>query len=579
MEAKEDIRSRLSIEDVVSGYLELKRSGRNFKALSPFTNEKTASFMVSPEKQIWHDFSSSKGGDIFSFVMEMEGVDFVEAMQILARKAGVDLSQYDRGDGQTAKRKKQIIEMTTIAAQYYHSAMSRSTTAKNYLVKRRGMTRGTITDYKLGYSPDSGTALLNYLTKKKYKPADVQKAGLAVKRGARTVDMFRGRLMVPLADGQGQLIGFTARDLKDQANAPKYINTPQTLVYDKGRHVFGLHHAKQAIREADESVVVEGQFDVMSAHQAGSKNVVAAAGTALTVNHLKQLSRLSENAKLAFDQDEAGLKATVRAVSLAQEAGVTLSIITMPEGSDPDDLIRKSKSAWQKAVKNSQYIMDWLIDHHRAASDMKSARGKAVFADNIVRIAARLGDPIEQDHYLQLVAQEAGVSIEAVRNKLKKTKSTQTKPAKKSTAKAKQSGPATYAYQDSFLGLNALFPDVRSSLATIEIEQMEGAERQQLFGFLRELGEKKMPDKLPNALSELDNYAKVTLFRVEELYGSWTAADRIVETMSLARRIIKDNKQKTKDKLSAAIKEAENEGDSERVDKLLDAYNRLLKED
>ncbi|MDX1766376.1 MAG: DNA primase, partial [Candidatus Saccharimonadales bacterium] len=508
MEAKEEIRSRLSVEDVVSGYLELKRSGRNFKALSPFTNEKTASFMVSPEKQIWHDFSSGKGGDIFSFVMEMEGVDFVEAMQILARKAGVDLSQYGRGDGQTAKRKKQIIDMTTLAAQYYHSAMSKSATAKDYLVKRRGLNRGTITDFKLGYSPESGTALLGYLQKKGYKPTDIQKAGLAVKRGARTVDMFRGRLMVPLADGQGQLIGFTARLLQDQPNAPKYINTPQTLIYDKSRHVFGLHHAKQAIREADEAIVAEGQFDVISAHQAGSKNVVAAAGTALTVFHLKQLCRLSENAKLAFDQDEAGIKATIRAVAMAQEAEINLSIISMPQGSDPDELIRKSKSAWQKVVKDARYIMDWLIDYYRHALDLKTARGKKLFADNIVQIIARLSDPVEQDHYLQMVANEAGVSIEAVRNKLKSTKQTKT-PAKKSTAKAEKTGPATYAYQDSFLGLNALFPDVRTSLSSIEVEQMEGAQRQQLFGFLRELGEKKMPNKFPDALSELDNYAKV----------------------------------------------------------------------
>ncbi|MDX1766144.1 MAG: toprim domain-containing protein, partial [Candidatus Saccharimonadales bacterium] len=403
-------------------------------------------------------------------------------------------------------------------------------------------------------------------------------AGLAVKRGSRTVDMFRGRLMVPLADGQGQFIGFTARDLKDQANAPKYINTPQTLVYDKSRHIFGLHMAKQAIRDADETVVVEGQFDVLSAHQAGYKNVVAAAGTALTVHHLKQLSRLSENAKLAFDQDDAGIKATIRAVSLAQEAGVNLSIISMPQGSDPDELIRKSKTAWNKVSKDARYIMDWLIDYYRHVSDMDSAQGKKSFANNIVGIIARLGDPIEQDHYLQQVAKEAGVSIDAVRNKLKST-STKPKPAKKSTAKAEKSGPASYAYQDSFLGLNALYPDVRSSIKTIEIEQMEGAARQQFFGFLRELGDKKMPKNMPSSLSDLENYAKVSLFRVEELYGSWTAADRIVETMSLARRIIKDNKQKTKDKLSAAIKEAENVGDSERVEKLLDAYNRLLKED
>ncbi len=342
MEAKDEIKQRLSIEEVIGNYLELKRAGRNFKANSPFSNERTPSFMVSPEKQIWHDFSSNKGGDMFSFIMEVEGVDFREALEILAKKAGVDLSQYQRkSDGTTAKLKKRLLEAHVAAAQFYHLCLSRKPEALSYIKQKRGFTPETIRTWQLGYSPDDGRSLYTFLKKRGFTEAELSKAGLITKRRDGFGDMFRGRIMIPLADGQGNIVGFTARLLKDDKNAPKYFNTPQTLIYDKGRQVFGLHHAKDAIRKADVAVLVEGNLDVIASHQVGIANVVAAAGTAMTTDHLRSLSRLSLNIRLAFDADQAGLKAAERAIPIAQTVGVDIKVVSLPEGvKDPDELIQ-----------------------------------------------------------------------------------------------------------------------------------------------------------------------------------------------------------------------------------------------
>ncbi|MEK7472052.1 MAG: CHC2 zinc finger domain-containing protein, partial [Patescibacteria group bacterium] len=230
LDAVEDIKAKLSIDEVIGDYLELKRSGRNLKAISPFSNEKTASFMVSPEKQIWHDFSSNRGGNMFSFVMEMEGVDFRGALELLARKAGLDLSQYQRGPD-NGKRKARLSEALDLATKYYQQALVKSPSAQDYLLKKRGFTEATLTNFRLGYAPDSDNGLVSALKKRGFTEDEIKAAGLGTQRYRGFGDMFRGRIMVPLKDPQGAVIGFTARILVDDPNAPKYFNTPQTLLY------------------------------------------------------------------------------------------------------------------------------------------------------------------------------------------------------------------------------------------------------------------------------------------------------------------------------------------------------------
>jgi DNA primase len=416
-DAKEEVRARLNIEDVVGEYVQLKRAGRNFKGLSPFSGEKTPSFFVSPDKHIWHDFSSNKGGDIFSFVMEAEGMDFRQALEHLARKAGVDLSEYEsKGSRDLSQRKKRLQDAHELAASYYYQSLLHNQHALEYVFKKRHLSKEIVQDFRIGYAPTSGDALVQFLLKKGFSKRELADAGLTNRFGG---DMFRGRMSVPLMDPTGQVIGFTARIIADDPNAPKYLNTPQTLLYDKGRHVFGLSQAKEAIRKIGYAVIVEGNLDVVSSHQAGIKQVVATAGTAMTENHLRALKRLTGDVRLAFDGDKAGIAATERAIPIASSVGVELTIISLPdEAKDPDELIQQDVSLWQKAIDATQPAVDWILEQYAQREDITTAAGKRAFTTAGLNVVRGLGDPVEREHYEKKIAGMVGTSLESIRAKL-----------------------------------------------------------------------------------------------------------------------------------------------------------------
>ena len=314
-DAKEEIRARLPVEDVVSQYIELKRAGRNLKGRSPWGVDKTPSFMVSPEKGIWHDFSANKGGDIFSFIMEVEGISFREALEKLAAQAGVELTKYNGGDERVAKMKARAREALELATKYYQFALSRNKKVAEYVFYKRNMNRNTVKKFRVGYAPNSGKALTKFLQSRGYTVEELKAAGLLNRFDG---DMFRGRMTIPFIDTNG-VIGFTARVLNK--SEPKYLNTPETILFNKGRFIFGLAQAKEAIRTEGFVVIVEGNMDVISSHQAGVPEAVATSGTAMTEQHLKTLARMTKDIRLAYDGDEAGVKATERAISLAGDLG------------------------------------------------------------------------------------------------------------------------------------------------------------------------------------------------------------------------------------------------------------------
>ncbi len=421
MDAVAEIKSRLNIEDVISEYVQLKRAGRNFKGLSPFTNERSPSFVVSPDKQIWHDFSSGKGGDMFTFVQEVEGVDFKGALELLARKAGVDLGEFQSKPGASnaqASEKERLFESIEQAVKFYQVQLTKYHPALKYLREKRGYEKQTLLDFRFGYSPTSGTALKDYLVSKGFRLEELKNAGLLSSRGGDSYDMFRNRIMIPLLDPQGRPVGFTARQLVDDKNSPKYINTPSTLLYDKSRQVFGLSQAKEAIRKSAFVVVVEGNLDVVASHQAGIKQVVASAGTALTTFHLKSLQRFTGDIRLCFDDDRAGQDAAERAIPLAQSVGVDLSIVSLPKGKDPDELIRVNAELWLKTIEQKQYMIDWLIHRIAAGLDLKSAQGKRLFTNRILGIVRQLKETVEQEHYARLLAELTATSFETINDKL-----------------------------------------------------------------------------------------------------------------------------------------------------------------
>ena len=576
MDAVEDIKSRLSIEDVVAQYLELRRSGRNFKALSPFSQEKSPSLMVSPEKQIWHDFSSGKGGDMFTFVMEVDGLDFKGALDLLARQAGVDLSQYQRkGDGEAAKQKEQIYNALEMAAKYYQICLSRSRPTLEYVLQQRQYTKQTATTFRLGYSPNQDAALVTFLKSKGFSEEVLQKAGLGTKRYRGFGDMFRGRLMVPLQDGTGRVIGFTARLLTKDANAPKYINTPQSPVYDKSRHVFGLHLAKEALRKQNYAVVVEGNLDVIASHQAEVINVVATAGTALTEQHLKALSRFTSDVRLAFDQDEAGLKATERAIPIASKVGVSLSMITVPEGKDPDELVKKNPSLWRDVVAQPQYAVDWIIERYQQKLDLESAQGKREFSDKVLAVVEQLTDSVEKDHYLHHVAKLLGVSVAALQQKsavLAKPKATQRLRPVADQPKLDKMQADDIRLQNKILALGVHLPSLRTYLDPLTMDMFSEPPAKALIQFLKSNMDFNLADDgMPEQLQNITDYVTVLALVYDELYRNLDVTELRYEAARLQIRRIETYVKTQKARLAKAMANA-SDGDMER---LLEAAKRL----
>jgi len=558
MDAVEDVKSRLSIEDVISEYVQLKRAGRNFKGLSPFTSEKSPSLMVSPEKQIWHDFSSGKGGNMFSFVMEMEGLDFKATLELLARKAGVDLSQYQSGrSADYSKLKERLYEASELAARFYQVQFSKNKTALEYILTQRKFSKDVALQFRLGYAPNNGTALLDFMKKKGFTEAELQKAGLVTKRYRGLGDMFRGRIMVPLQDAQGRVVGFTARLLDDDVpNAPKYLNTPQTPLYDKGRHVYGLHLAKDDIRTNKYVVVVEGNLDVIASHQAGIKQVVATAGTALTEMHLKALHRFTADVRLAFDQDRAGLEAAERAIPIAGKVGVSLSIITIPQGKDPDELVRKNPAAWRQVIEAQQYALDWLMERHAAQLDLRSALGKRHFSDTILRVIRQLPDQVEQDHYLTKTAQMIEVSKDALERKLKGETSA---PRLKKNKAAPIADPA-YAdrlkHQNQLMALTLMQPAVRYFLKPLTYDMLLDEPSRQLLRFLQDNPQFSGNPNEAEVLRSVVDYVKILSLQYEELYQGLELLELRNEAARLQVRLIEQYVKSKKQPLIEAMRSA-----------------------
>ena len=573
MDAKEEIRSRLNIEDVIGEYVELKRAGRSYKGLSPFTGEKTPSFFVSPEKNIWHDFSSNKGGDVFAFVMEAEGMDFRQAMEFLARKAGVDLSEYQSaGAKKRSAYKKRLLAANELAARYFQQSLLRSQQAIEYVFKQRGLSRRTVQNFQIGYAPDSGTALLTALEKRGFTRREINDAGLLNRYGK---DLFRGRMMIPLMDQGGQVIGFTGRIIGNVSNAPKYLNTPQTLLYDKGRHIFALSQAKEAIRKSGFVVMVEGNLDVVSSHQAGVAQTVATAGTSMTENHLKAVKRLTSDVRLCYDSDKAGVAATERAIELASHEGVELTIISLPDGAkDPDELIKSSVQAWREAVTRNEPAVEWVLRQHAGRCDLDTAVGRRTFTTAALRVVRGLADPVEREYYIKRIAAMSHTSEEAVRQKLAG------EPVKKQTFKPVVANTSIIKNKQAVLEDNIL------ALALYDarcLEELRRADRQQWSSAERELLatvllEEDNPQNRPKKLQKADIYVKMVSLRAEERYAAWDSGDRYVAMCQLLRdKEDKHNKQ-TQQELLAKLRDAEAASDEAAARELRAALNNIIKE-
>ena len=578
-DAKEEVRSRLNIEDVIGEYVVLKRAGRNFKGLSPFSGEKTPSFYVSPDKQIWHDFSSNKGGDVFSFVMEAEGFDFRQALELLARKAGVDLSMYDTGKNRSlGKRKEKLKEVLKLSAKYYQASFVNNKHAIDYVFHKRGLNRATITEFMIGYAPSSGDALVKFLAKKGYQKKDMQEAGLLNRFGS---DLFRSRIMVPLMDASGEVIGFTGRLLEDEPNAPKYLNTPQTLLYDKSRHVFGLSQAKESIRTADSAVIVEGNLDVISSFEAGVKNVVATAGTAMTEMHLKAIGRITKQIKLCFDSDKAGIAATERAISIAQNVDIDLSVISLPESAkDPDELVKQDVGLWRQAIDDAEPAIDWVLKQYQKRFDVSSANGKREFTSSALNLIRQIDDPVVSEHYIDKIAGITGASKKALTQKLEGSSSESDNRNLKKTIQYSiqdKDNKDEYTYHDNALAIGLSDSATRDLFKDVNESYFDDESRLEVLRYVAKSRERNFEEIL-NSLQKYETYVKILLLKAETRYADFSSQDRYFEAARLLRQIEIQNKKNQKDKLTEELRTAEDSRDEASAQELRKRIHALIKE-
>ena len=566
MDAVSEVKDRLAIEDVVSEYVQLKRAGRNWRGLSPFTNEKTPSFMVSPEKQIWHDFSSGKGGNVFSFIMEVEGLDFKQALELLARKAGIDLDEYKQTNNR-GPNKERLYELLELATKFYQVQLSKNNKVLDYVIKQRKYTKETILEWRLGYSPNNGKALIDFAKNKGFTDNELKRTGLSASayRGGLQ-DMFRGRLMIPLQDQQGRVIGFTARLLDDIPNSPKYINTPQTPLYDKSQHIYGLHLAKESIRKSKFVVLTEGNLDVIASHQAGIKQTVATAGTALTEKQLKILGRFTGDIRLAFDADKAGVNATERAIPIASKAKVSLSVIEIPAGKDPDELIRQDVKAWQEAINNYEYALDWLMQKYSNELDLKSAMGKKSFSDILLPLVRQLGDEVERDHYLSLIAEKLDVSRDALMAKYSKSKGSL------QAIKKVKAGQITdikqvenKKTQDNFLSLMLMRTTLREFLNLIEEDMLYDEQASDLLKFLK--ANPEFDGKNASPSKNLTDYVKILSLLYEELYQGLELNELYYEAARLQAKLVEIYVRNQKAKIAVELNSADTKKTNELLEK------------
>ena len=420
MDQVAEIREKLDIVTLISESVALKRAGRNFSGLCPFHNEKSPSFMVSPERQIWHCFGCGKGGDIYSFLMEYEHMEFPEALRTLAKRAGVTLvNQVDPG---VTSKKEQAYRLNGLATEYYHYLLTKhkaGARAREYLAGRR-LDPKLIETFHLGFSPGRGNGLSQYLIgKKKFLPQEIIDAGLAFRRGSDVVDFFRGRLMFPLLDHRDNVIGFSGRVLT-QEQTSKYINTRDTLVYHKSDVVYGLNLTRRAISKEKQAILVEGEFDVMACFAHGITNVVAVKGTALTESQIRLLGRFAPKITFCFDGDSAGQEAIKRSLPLVEKQGLLATVILIPEGKDPDEALAKAPILFKKSVKEDRGAYDYLLESLVAEYGRDTVSAKRSVGDEFLPLLANVKNEIVKEHYVRKFAALLDTSYESALRELTK---------------------------------------------------------------------------------------------------------------------------------------------------------------
>jgi DNA primase len=480
-----EVKQRLDIVEFVSEYVTLQKAGRNFKGLCPFHSEKHPSFFVFPEQQSWHCFGAcGTGGDIFSFIMKKEGIDFGQALRLLAQKSGVTLSPREAPSKAEDEKKERLFQINEAAAEYYYhilSAAKTGATARSYLTKRN-IVPETIKEFRLGFSPDAWETIKNYLLAKSYTEKELAEAGLVIeKEEGGSYDRFRNRLMFPICDIQGRVTGFGARVLDD--SLPKYLNSPQTPVFDKSNSLYGIGKAKSAIRKEDLVIIVEGYMDVLTAHQNRWQNVVGSMGTSLTEKQVEGIKRLTNNITLALDADLAGEEATLRGKAILAYSNIEANVILLPPGKDPDEVIGEEPALWQKLVEQAMPIVDFAFQSVISKVDINKARDKSIAVQKLLPSIYEIRDPVQQSHYLKRLARELKIEESAIRAALRESRASRRRPQPGKPAEQSRLARqfVSSPIEEYCLSLLLQYPELRPLAGEVSPEHFEYTENREVF--------------------------------------------------------------------------------------------------
>lgn len=588
----EEIKSRLNIIDVLGEYIRIEKAGSNYRALCPFHNEKSPSFMVSEEKQMWKCFGCQKGGDIFTFVMEMEGLEFREALKQLAEKAGVELKGYDPKKTEVKNRTLEILELATKWYEYQLWNGPGKTKILEYL-RGRGLKDLTIKEFRLGYAPKGWRNILEFLVKRGFNTSEIEKTGLLVKKekGHDYYDRFRERIMFPIADYSGKIVGYSARVAPggDESQA-KYVNTPETEVYHKSHVLYGLDKAKQEIKNQDFVLLVEGNMDVVASSQAGIKNVVAVSGTALTPDQIKIIKRYTPKVKMFFDMDSAGYNATKKSVKLCLSSDMSVEVVSIESGKDAADIAREKPEELKQAVKNSKNAMEYLLDDSIKRFDKNKVEDKRKISEIMVDMMGSIANAVEKSHWIKKIAQKLEVAEDALTDILKKANLKNRWTGKESETKKEVYivRPKMEVLADEALGMILTDPNVWKE-AVKESKTLSFEPKDRLLNIALEEGEKFDFNWEKLANSDIETAEKE---RAERLYfqkkfrrglnnelEEVEPRDSIGEFQVLLKEIRKEKKKHIIEKITADLRQAEERKDKEAVTFLREEIKRILEND
>ncbi|MCM8797138.1 MAG: DNA primase [Candidatus Omnitrophica bacterium] len=575
----EEILSRVDIVEIISGFIPLKRTGRNFKAHCPFHHEKTPSFMISPDRQIYHCFGCGESGNAFKFLMRYERMSFLEAVEYLAKKAGLPMPQRKGYDQKAEGIAIQLYKINELAALFYEEMLNsaQGASAKRYLLKR-GIEEDVIRMFKLGLAPDKWDALISHLRQKGINLSLLEKAGLILaKEGGGFYDRFRSRIIIPIFDIKNRVLGFGARVLDD--SSPKYINSPETPIYTKGKHLYGLSFAKDAIKEEDFVVVVEGYMDFLLPFQAGLKNIVASLGTALTLDQVRLIRRYTHNVVIIYDPDTAGQLAALRSLDIFVEEEMNAKVVTLPHGLDPDLLVRKNGIGdLKEKIKRAQGIFEYKLGILKSRYDKDSVDGKARISAEMLETIVKFKNAVLKSEYIRCLAQELDVREDALWQESKKAVAAKTPPVSpeiKTVKKTHTVSPTERLLLKLMLEETELVHQLRDSISPEDFFNEKISRVVSVMFELISQGKNIEPRLLIDYLedNEISEIIGESTFLPEELSGQ----DK--------ERVVRDCIQRLKDEklrlrrqhLHEQIKTAQDSGDNERLQQLVKEFHALIK--